>query len=227
MNELNLQISRQSATLRGLVEDKLRQAISSGLFKPGQRLIERELCENLGVGRTSIREALRQLEAEGLISVVPHRGPVVSSMSIDEAEQLYALRALLEAYAGKQCALLATPEFKTKLDSAVEEFVRVAESPDRNGLVVAKEAFYDLLLKGSGNIFVSQALTSLHNRINMLRYTSMNQPGRLANSIREIREIAAAIRSADADRAELACRIHIEKAAEVALASLRRDSVGS
>jgi DNA-binding GntR family transcriptional regulator len=227
MNELNLQISRQSATLRGLVEDKLRQAISSGLFKPGQRLIERELCENLGVGRTSIREALRQLEAEGLITVVPHRGPVVSSMSIEEAEQLYALRALLEAYAGKQCAVLATPEFKTKLDNAVEEFVRVAESPDRNGLVVAKEAFYDLLLKGSGNIFVSQALTSLHNRINMLRYTSMNQPGRLANSIREIREIAAAIRSADADRAELACRTHIEKAAEVALASLRRDSAAS
>jgi len=223
MNELDLQIPRHSATLRGLVEDKLRQAISTGLFKPGQRLIEREMCETLGVGRTSVREALRQLEAEGLITVVPHRGPVVSRMTIEEAEQLYALRALLEGYAGQKCAELATAEFKAKLDSSVEEFARVARLGDRSALVTAKEAFYELLLKGSGNIFVSQALTFLHNRINMLRYTSMTQPGRLPHSVREIREIASAIRAGDGERAGIACRTHIEKAAKAALASMRKN----
>ena len=224
MQDSDLQITRQSATLRGQVEDKIRQAISAGHFKPGQRLIERELCETLGVGRTSIREALRQLEAEGLITVVPHRGPIVSTMSYDEAVQLYALRALLEGYAGQKCAELATPELKIKLDAAVVDFARVAQSEDRNALVGAKEAFYELLLKGSGNVFVSQALTSLHNRINMLRYTSMTQPGRLKHSIREIKEIAAAIRAGDGERAGAACRNHIEKAAAAALASLRKDA---
>ncbi len=75
MSEMDLNVSREAVTLRMRVEDKLRSAIASGIFKPGQRLIERELCELTGVGRTSIREAVRQLEAEGLITSVPHRGP--------------------------------------------------------------------------------------------------------------------------------------------------------
>jgi DNA-binding GntR family transcriptional regulator len=92
MSSTELQIVRKSATLRLLVEDKLRSAIATGRFKPGQRLIERELCELTGVGRTSIREALRQLEAEGLVTTIPHRGPSVSTISLDEARQLYSVR---------------------------------------------------------------------------------------------------------------------------------------
>src|SRR5580658_6629334 len=105
MSSTELQIVRKSATLRLLVEDKLRSAIASGRFKPGQRLIERELCELTGVGRTSIREALRQLEAEGLVTVASHRGPSVTKITADEAKHLYAVRALLEGYAGRQFAL--------------------------------------------------------------------------------------------------------------------------
>jgi DNA-binding GntR family transcriptional regulator len=85
-------------TLRRQVENALREAIMSGRFHPGQRLIERELCENLGVSRTSIREALRQLEAEKLICIVPHKGPTVASISLKEAEELYALRSVLEGF---------------------------------------------------------------------------------------------------------------------------------
>src|ERR1700761_1467063 len=115
MSSTELQIVRKSATLRLLVEDKLRAAIATGRFKPGQRLIERELCELTGVGRTSIREALRQLEAEGLVTTIPHRGPSVSTMTADEAEQLYALRALLEGYAGRICAKKRDPEILARL----------------------------------------------------------------------------------------------------------------
>jgi DNA-binding GntR family transcriptional regulator len=120
MQNPDLQIERPSTTLRGQLEEKLRQVISPGVFQPGQRFIERELCETLGVGRTSVREALRKLGAEGLITSSPHCGPVVSTMTSDEIEQLYALRALLDAYAGKCCAELATEETKEKLDVAVE-----------------------------------------------------------------------------------------------------------
>ncbi len=226
MARVNLQIAKQSATLRGQVEEKLRLAISDGIFKPGERLIERELCESLGVSRTSVREALRQLEAEGLITSVPHRGPVVSTMSVDEAEQLYALRALLEGYAGQRCAELATASFKQRLREAVETFAQAAASGERRALVVAKARFYDLLMEGSGNAFVKQTLTSLHNRINMLRFTSMTQPGRLERSVAEIRDIAAAIEAGDGGRAGEACRHHIEEAAKVALSYLRRVQPG-
>ena len=213
----DLLIPKQGATLRGLVEEKLRSAISGGTFRPGQRLIERELCETLGVGRTSVREALRQLEAEGLITVVAHKGPTVSTMSVEEARQLYAMRALLEGFAGMQCAELATDKFKAQLDAAVEEFATVAAADDRAALIKAKERFYSLILSGSGNVYVKQALTSLHNRINMLRFTSMTQPGRIRHSIEEIRQIAAAIRAGDGKGAEKACRLHIERAADAAL----------
>ena len=85
MDQIDLQIPKQSATLRMAVEEKIRQAIGSGMFQPGQRLVEKKLCELIGVGRTSIREALRQLEAEGLITTYPHRGPVVSAITYEEA----------------------------------------------------------------------------------------------------------------------------------------------
>src|ERR1700691_6465653 len=116
MSSTELQIVRKSATLRLLVEDKLRSAIAMGRFKPGQRLIERELCELTGVGRTSIREALRQLEAEGLITTYPHRGPVVSAITYEEAEQLYQVRALLESFSGQQCAERGSPEDIARLE---------------------------------------------------------------------------------------------------------------
>jgi len=227
LGEINLQIPKRNATLRALVEDKMRQAISSGHFKPGQRLVERELCEMIGVGRTSIREALRQLEAEGLITSHPHRGPSVSNVSPEEAIQLYAVRALLESYSGQQFALKGTDAEIARLEANVEAFAEAAkrfqadpQPQTRRGLIEAKTAFYTCLMEGSRNIFVQQMLTSLHNRVTLLRITSMTQEGRLAHSVEEIREIMTAIKSRDGVWAADACRRHIEAAAETAIAHL-------
>lgn len=219
---MDLQIEKKSATLRGLVEDKLREAIAAGVFAPGQRLIERELCDMLGVGRTSVREALRQLEAESLIESLPHKGPVVARISVEEARQLYALRTLLEAHAGRRCAQTADDDFLQRLDAAVETFVKASECKERVAMIEAKTAFYDLLMEGCGNKYITRTLTGLHNQISALRLTSMSRPDRLPQSIAEIRAIAAAIRSGDPARAADACRRHIENASEVALAEMMR-----
>ena len=219
---MDLQIEKKSATLRGLVEDKLREAIAAGVFAPGQRLIERELCDLLGVGRTSVREALRQLEAENLIESLPHKGPVVARISVEEARQLYSLRTLLEAHAGRCCAQTADEDFLQRLDAAVETFVKASECKERVAMIEAKTAFYDLLMEGCGNKYITRTLTGLHNQISALRLTSMSRPDRLPQSIAEIRAIAAAIRSGDPARAADACRRHIENASEVALAEMMR-----
>jgi DNA-binding GntR family transcriptional regulator len=221
MNSINLQIPRQAATLRLLVEDRLRTAISSGYFKPGQRLIERELCEQIGVGRTSVREALRQLEAEGLVVTIPHRGPEVRSISYDEARQLYQVRGLLEGFAGRAFAEHGSDEKIAELGQAVEAFAAAAQGDDRAALVAAKTQFYAVLMDGTGNAFIKQMLTTLHNRITLLRVTSMTQEGRLQNSVAEIRAIFDAIKARSADLAEAACKHHIEMAARVALAVLK------
>ncbi|WP_075293004.1 GntR family transcriptional regulator [Pararhizobium arenae] len=223
MRDSEFQIAKQNASLRMQVEEKLRQAISVGRFKPGERLVERELCEMIGVGRTSIREALRQLEAEGLITSFPHRGPVVSTISYEEAAQLYTVRALLESFAGQQFAEQGTEEDMADLELRVKEFSDAAQADSRERLLAAKTAFYECLTNGSKNVVVKQILTSLHNRVTLLRMTSMTQPGRLEHSVEEIQAIAAAIRERDGPKAAAACKYHIDMAARVALEHLPRD----
>lgn len=219
---MDLHIPKQSATLRMAVEEKLRQAIVSGVFKPGQRLVERELCEMIGVGRTSIREALRQLEAEGLITTYPHRGPVVSAITYEEAFQLYKVRALLEGFSGQEMAERGSPEEIAKLEAAAAAFEQAALGSDQAVLIEAKTRFYDCLMEGGGNMFVRQMLTLLHNRVTILRVTSMMQPGRLQHSIEEIKDIVAAIKDRNGPRAAAACKYHIEMASKTALEYLRK-----
>jgi DNA-binding GntR family transcriptional regulator len=219
--DTDLNVSRESTSLRLLVENRLRSAIGSGLFKPGQRLIERELCEQTGVGRTSIREALRQLEAEGLVTTIPHRGPIVSTITAEEAAQLYDLRALLEGYAGRECARLRDPAINSRLRKQFKIMGAVAGQEDRSDLLTAKTEFYAALLEGCGNIFVERFLKMLLNRVTVLRMTSMTQGSRIGHSLSEIETILVAIETGDEDAAEQACVQHIKNAAAVALDALR------
>ena len=208
-----------------MVEGKLRSAILSGRFKAGQRLVERELCELLGVGRTSVREALRQLEAEGLVSSIAHRGPTVSTISYEEAEQLYAVRALLEGFAGQQFAEQGSAEDMQRLANAVAAFEAEVGRGESGAILRAKADFYVVLMDGSGNVFLRQMLVMLHNRVNLLRATSMMQSGRIEHTVREIREILSAIEARDGARAAAACRHHITMASNAALAVLRSHGV--
>jgi DNA-binding GntR family transcriptional regulator len=223
-----LQIERKASTLRTMVEDRLRAAICSGRFKPGQRLVERELCELIDVSRTSVREALRQLEAEGLVTSVPHRGPVVSTISMEEARQLYAVRALLEGFAGECFAKRGSDADIAALRGAVDRIEDVvARGGDRAELVEAKTSFYAILMQGGGNVFVRQMLGMMHNRITLLRFTSMTQEGRLAQSLKEIQAIYRAIAARDGAAARQACVSHIQAATDVAIAVLAQEEAAS
>lgn len=218
------QVPRRNASLRVLVEEQLRKAIVVGRFKPGDRLIERELCDLFGVGRTSVREALRQLEAEGLVTSYPHRGPVVSKIDVEEARQLYDVRGLLEGYCGRRFAEYGTAAAVEALREAYAAFTEAAEGADREALIASKTAFYDRLMAGGGNVVVRRMLESLHNRITLLRMTSMTQPGRIRESVAEVGAIVAAIASGDPDAADAACRDHIERAASAAIARLSKEA---
>lgn len=224
-SESDLHVSREATSLRLLVENRLRAAISSGTFKPGQRLIERELCEQTGVGRTSIREALRQLEAEGLVTTIPHRGPIVSTITVEEAEQLYELRALLEGFAGRACARTRDPAILARLRRQFEKMGAVALQDDRSDLLAAKTEFYAAMLEGCGNVFVQRFLNMLLNRVTLLRMTSMTQKNRINHSLKEIEVILLAIEAGDEDAAEHACVEHIRNAAAIAVEALRQSKL--
>jgi DNA-binding GntR family transcriptional regulator len=212
-------------TVRSMVARKLREAIMSGRFKPGQRLVERELCEMTGVSRPSIREALRLLEADGLVNTVPHRGPVVSTISLEEARQLYAARAVLEGFAGRECARLHDPAIVRRLGDALARLKAAFAEGDLMTALEAKTEFYAALIGGCGNSFIERMLKPLHDRITLLRITSMSQPKRINKSLREVTAIWRAIQDGNPGLAEQCCVDHVRTAAIAALSMIERSSV--
>ena len=217
----------QPVTLRGQVETFLRQAIVEGRFKPGQRLIERELCEQLQVSRPSLREALRLLEAERLIRIVPHRGPVVAAVSLQEARDLYALRALLEGFAAREFALHAPDEPRAQLREAVGDLRAAAQHQDASGIVAAKTRFYGVLFRHCGNSLVERLFHGEMQRISLLRSTSLTRPERLSHSLGEIDAMVSAIEQRDGERAQSLARHHVAQAEAAALSMLQPTPAGS
>jgi DNA-binding GntR family transcriptional regulator len=207
-------------TLRHQVEHVLRQQIISGRFAPGARLIERELCETLGVSRTSVREALRKLEAEKLVSSVPHKGPMVAVISRKDAAELYAMRGLLEGFAAGEFARLADDAAIASFGEAAKELRVQALAGNQEGVLKAKTDLYDVLLDNCGNGLVKEILTSLYSRINLLRVTSLMHPDRLPSSLREIDKLHKAIKARDAVAAEAMARLHIANAEKAAMRML-------
>ena len=199
----------------------MRAAIMEGAFPPGSHLADRTLCEQFGCSRSIIREAIRLLEAEGLVTVVPHRGSFVTYLTSAEAVQIYELRAALEALAGQGFAERASAEERAALRRVFEELAAADATIGQRALLEAKRAFYDVLLRGCRNDYVGRMLAQLLNRITQLRATSLSSPGRLPDTVRELRRILEAIDQRDGEGTAAACRDHVRSAAAVALGVLR------
>jgi DNA-binding GntR family transcriptional regulator len=211
-----------AAPLRRQVIDLLRQAILSFEYQPGQRLVERDLCERLGVSRTVVREALRHLEAEGLVDIVPNRGPVVFSITYEDAQALYEVREVLESLAAQKCAERATTAQKADL---IEGLNRIERSYEGKGLaeeLAAKEHFYELLFAGSGNSVVASTLRPLQARAHMLRGLSLQGPGRTDDSLGEMRQMVEAIERGDGEGARMLGALHVRNAGAAALERLQQ-----
>jgi DNA-binding GntR family transcriptional regulator len=218
-------ISHIAAPIREQVEQRLRQAITGGHFRPGDRLIERELCALLGVSRSSLREALRQLEGEGLVVNIPHKGMVVATMTREQVKEIYQVRAVVEGLAGRLCADQMTEALETALRAAMKQVEAAYESGDLAALVAAKDQFYQVLLDGCGNRTAGVVLQSLHDRIASLRVLTLTQPGRAVQSVAEMQRILEAILMQDPQAACRACSDHVEQAAAVAVQALEQQSL--
>ena len=213
----------ESATpLRKQAEEGLRKAILSGQYDAGERLKERQLMETLGVSRTLLREALRQIEAEGLVTLVPNRGPVVSVLSYEDAEEIYEVRGILESQACAGFALRALSSHVHKLQDVFAELKRAAEAGDVLRTLELSSDFYDVILEGSGNKVLSSMLKLLHNRIVLLRRTSMSEPGRLPETLDELTRMFEALCARDESAASKASQHHVRQASRAALRIMRQ-----
>lgn len=216
-------LARVAAPLREQVTELVRGAILDQRLRPGDRLIERELVENLGVSRATVREVIRELAAEGLVTVVPQRGAEVTRLSAADAADIYEMRAALEALAVRRFVQRADEDQVCQLRAAVEEISRTsrrAKAADSLDQLKAKDRFYDVLFEGSASVPLQQTLNGLQARVRLLRATSLSVPGRPKEAAKELRAVVDAVEARDAERATQACVLHISNAAAAATAQL-------
>lgn len=205
----------------------LRDAINDFRLRPGERLIEREFIEYLGISRTTFREAIRELATEGLVTVVAQKGARVSAPSLAEAIDLYDIRASLESLLVSRFVERATVSEMDALVGTVELFrLVVEETTDTIALLNSKESFYQVLIAGARSPVLEQQLVSIKARSRVLRATSLSKPGRAAATLAELSELASAIVERDSPRAMKLCSQHVRNAGEIALAGLRASVVG-
>ncbi len=220
--EYSLRVGRVPAPLRQKAAAVLRRAILEFHFKPGQRLVERELIEQTGVSRTTIREVLRELAAEGLVTDMPQKGVVVVSLSEKEVADLYEIRALIESFIARQFAANASDEQVAALEQGYKQLAEtLLTADDIQELLDAKDRFYELLVDGTGNSAVRSLHGTLQARVRLARARSLSQRGRLPETLAEIRSIVDAIVTRDQDGAAAAAEFHVMQAARAAKLRIR------
>jgi DNA-binding GntR family transcriptional regulator len=211
-------IGRVATPLRNKVLDFVRQEILEFRLLPGQRLIERELMEQLGVSRATVREVVVRLESEGLVTAVPQRGAIVTILTVAEAADIYEVRVALEVLAVRHFVERATDDLLRRIRQAYDYLAtRPAATDDTLALLRAKDAFYTILLEGAASPVLTHTLTGLQSRVRLLRQTSLSVPGRAHETVEEIHAIVRAIESRDADAAAKATATHIRNAARIGL----------
>ncbi|MES2362937.1 MAG: GntR family transcriptional regulator [Pseudomonadota bacterium] len=212
----SIKVDRSTKTLRELTLENMRGAIFSGHFKPGERLVERNLCEQLDVSRSVVREVLRHLETEGLVESIPHQGPVVASLDADRAAQIYELRALLEGHAARLCAEKASDATIERLGELNDHIQAAFSEDDFHEVMVRTSAFYEAMFIGSGLTMAWDIVQSLNARINRLRAMTISSSGRKTEAAAEMARIVQALRQRDPQAAQEASEAHVRRVAEIA-----------
>lgn len=211
-----LKVDRPAKTLRELALEKMREAIFSQRFRPGERLVERDLCERLGVSRTIVREVLRHLETEGLVANIPARGPIVARTTAAEAAQIYEIRGVLEGIAARACAEARDPATIAALDACLARILKGYAKGNTREVLAATSDFYRALFAASGKEIAWGIVDSLTVRINHLRSMTIKTPGRDTDGPVQMQRIVAAIKAGHGDEANAAALQHVASASAIA-----------
>ena len=198
--------------LRDVVFESIRGAILSGTIKPGERLMEVQMAEKMGVSRTPIREAIRKLELEGLVNMVPRKGVYVANLSVKDITDVLEIRSALEGLAANLAATRVTAEDIKEIEKAVEEFNEAIKGKDFELIVERDLKFHDSIFKASGNEKLVVLTNNLREQIQRFRVMILKNSSGLKDLSVEHREIADAISNKDADKAQELATSHIVQA---------------
>lgn len=208
--------------LRELVCENIRQAIIDGTFSPGERLMEIQLADEMGVSRTPVREAIRKLELEGFVVMIPRRGTYVADISIKDITEIYEIRISLDVLAAGLAAERITDEELATLNGYLVEISKHVPGMNMDKIVELDSAFHDVLYHASRNERLESIINNLREQLTGIRGRSMSAPGRMVETMDEHRALVEAIAARDVERAQRAARVHLENAEQTLLRSLER-----
>jgi DNA-binding GntR family transcriptional regulator len=208
--------------LRELVLEAIREAIKNGTLQPRERLMEIQLADDLGVSRTPVREALRKLEQEGFIVMVPRKGAYVSDLSMKDVADVFEIRAALDGLAGGLAAERITEDELELMERMLVEKGEAINQNDIDKLVEADTRFHEAMYMASRNERLSNIISNLREQIQRFRLTSLSVPGRREDSLKEHRQILEAIQARDIQLARQLAQEHIENAETVLIDSLKK-----
>lgn len=220
----DLKIEQAPQTLREIAVDRLRSAIIAGRFASGTRLVERTLCDQLGVSRSVVREAIRYLEAEGLVEIAPRSGPVVARLDWAQARQIYDIRLLLEAQAAADCARRADAAIKAQLTAAQAVLEAAFSDAQPQRLYDATTQFYQVIFLAAGQDIAWEIVQRLNGRISRLRALTLASTDRHVKGQVRMARICKAILANDPEAAAQAVRDHLTEAAEIARRLLEHEA---
>lgn len=203
-------------TLKESALESLRDAITSDVIKPGERLIERTLCESMGVSRTVVRECIRHLESERLVIGMANAGFAVATISKEEVKEIYEIRILLEGSAVQACAQNADAAVIAEFRSLQKEIAECLQKEDvLEGLKLITE-FYHLVFVTGGKNVAWDLVERLNARISRLRALTLSTAGRRVQGPENLNSIIDAMENNDSEQAREICIRHLTGAAEIA-----------
>jgi DNA-binding GntR family transcriptional regulator len=211
------------------IVDQLKRVIIAGELRPGDRVLETDLAEQLGVSRGPVREAFRQLEQEGLLVSYPHRGTFVATVPDDEIDEVYALRAHLEAYAARRVVTEHRDEALAVLDELVEQMLGAARAGDLPSLADLDLQFHDTLLSLSGYQGLHRIWRSMDGLVRARTYATLALPDRawlIEHTASSHQPIVDAIRSGDPEAVERAVSHHIHEVPSLMAGRLLTETPG-
>lgn len=189
-------------TLREKILETIREAILRGTFKPGEKVPEPELAERFGISRTPIREAFRQLESEGYLTVVPRKGAVVTALSERDVEEFYSIKSILEGYAARIAADRLSEKDIERLTTINNRLQQLAKDGDVKTFFRVHNEFHELFIRAAGNDKLAELIGQLVLKFNRLRMTSLSLPGRMEISVEEHHKIIEAFRAHNGEAAD-------------------------
>ena len=208
--------------LREAVCETLREAIRTGVLEPGERLMEVQLADELGISRTPVREAIRKLEQEGYVIMMPRRGTYVSDVSVSDIKEIFEIRSALESLATGLAARRIEPTELEYLKKLLTEIERHIDNNDIEKIVETDIRFHGVLYQVSRNERLVGIIQNLKEQLARFRTLSMSYPGRLLETLEEHRDMVEAIAEGDASAARDAAERHMEHAEETLLKALRK-----